>query len=155
MRYLTLLLGLGLGACSAEAHPEQDRPAQASAEHAHGAGRTQAMIPLMQGLERQMAAAAVGLWRDDFAAIARAGEGIADHPGIEDAELQRLRTALGDRFGEFERADVAVHEAGLALREAGIARDVAAATRAFTRASEGCVGCHTAVRAQVRAGAPR
>lgn len=151
------LAGALFAGCAPEAQDapesqEASEPASATQDHAEvgAAAGTLPLKEIMQGLERDMADAAHGLWTQDAAAVETAAGGIADHPRVPQEQMAIIQATLGDDFGKFVEFDQAVHGASVALRDlAAQGPPMEDLLAQMVVIQEGCVACHTAYRAKV------
>jgi hypothetical protein len=159
---VSVLALLAVGSCGPAAptgealHTEAEAShdeAQASHDGAQGAAGEHAALTLkeiMQGLERDMATAAHGLWIEDRASVGAGARGVAEHPHVTSEQMAVIQAALGDDFTAFVRHDQEVHGAAVALTEAAATAD-AGLLAGYVRVQEGCVACHTAFRTRLAA----
>ena len=125
----------------------------AYAQHDHAAegdGPRRPLKNLMVALGQDMSRLGDGLLHEDYEMIHRAAQDIADHPRVTPEEMAAIRQALGDGFQAFVGFDVDVHETAVQIAEAAEARQLGRIVQHYARVQQGCIGCHTAYRAQVR-----
>ncbi len=155
--WLAALMAVTTVACNdVEAEPTAADPAASHdhGDHAHGEPTTSSaangsLKPIMVTLGQQMAGMQAGLWVEDFTAVAKAAEGIADHPHVGPDEVARIKGVLGPEMVDFVGADKVVHDAAVRLGEAAAAKDLDATLEELAATQSGCVSCHTQFRARL------
>lgn len=157
---VVLPLLLVLAGCRPAAEPDDDTsvtvetPDTAAADHAHGAVDSalepQPLLPIMVKLGADLVAVSYALVTDDFDKVTESSEAMARHAPISEADLARIRAALGPEMGAFEAADERVHLASVRLHEAAAARDTSAVLRQLADVQSGCVACHAQFRERLR-----
>ena len=111
---------------------------------------TKRLRPLMVGLAQDMDRIATGLWYEDYDLIRQGAQGIAQHPKIPSDQIAIIKKTLGDEFSSFVRYDKTVHQTATELVRAAEARKWSDVLRIHDRLQNGCMGCHTAYRDQLR-----
>lgn len=105
---------------------------------------------LMVELGQDMNRISDGLWHEDYDMIRRAGRSIADHPKIDSEQMETIRRALGDRFEQFVAYDRMVHDTADRLAAAASARNMQRLLEERNQLTNGCLGCHSTFRTEVR-----
>jgi hypothetical protein len=133
---LVLMLFAGLS-MSQEAPPPDPRPLSA----------------LMVDLSQDMNRIHEGIWREDFRMIRTGARRIAAHPKIMPEQMAVIKQALGEAFGTFVGYDRLVHDTADSIATLAGSADPRL-QRILTlegQLQQGCVSCHAAYRARVRA----
>lgn len=104
----------------------------------------------MQGLERDLATVAHGIWLDDSKSVAQGAGRVADHPRAMPNQVGIIQSTLGGEFASFVQQDQKVHHDAAALAELAAASVPAAQLfDQYVRVQEGCISCHMQFRARV------
>lgn len=111
---------------------------------------TRPIRSIMVGLAQDAGRINDGLWHEDFEMIRLGARGVADHPKLAPDERALVSEALGEEFAVFVAFDTAVHEAADAMADAASTQDVSRILDLYRQVQNGCLGCHTAYRTQVR-----
>jgi len=158
---LILLVGILVVACQQPDAPPSDALPEPSASPTAAAPSEAVPIPdyvvlprlyeLMLGIEEDMAGLNAGLWREDYAAIARHAEGIATHPPVPEPEAQTIGRVLGDAMQAFGTMDTNVHDLAVEIGELAGQENLAAIVDCVTALDRGCVACHSQFRGRLRA----
>lgn len=146
-----LIVAFVVGACAEEPSEDTEEAVADSPQQAAEARPDQLPLPeIMQALERDMAAAAAGLWIEDPQAIAAAARRVADHPSVTVEYRAVIQEELGDEFPAFVEYDQEVHHTAMILAEGAEAEaPIAELLERHHEVARGCVGCHTAFRSRL------
>ena len=109
------------------------------------------LLQIMQQLGRDLNQISDGMLSEDYAAIAKAAQAIAEHPLPRVAERTKIIGGLGADAGRFRQGDQAVHDAALAVKDAAATADNAQILQSYMGLVQGCMDCHNTFRARVRA----
>ena len=138
------VLGLVVSSCASgerdngnSAHPETLADSELSEP---------SLIGIMQGLEKNLAEVAHGLWVQDSDLVQEAAARIADHPKIPEHQLVAIKAELGSEMPAFAQFDQVVHSAAVELTEAV---DLAKMFEIYSRMEQGCFSCHAVYQERV------
>ncbi|HSG47472.1 MAG TPA: hypothetical protein VLA43_06670, partial [Longimicrobiales bacterium] len=153
--------GCGTGAGDQEMAPDtadrdaaQDSAAQdspASEPDASTRGVVPGLFAIMAGLQRDMAELDRGLWLEDHDVMAAAARAIADHPTVPDNEARSIAGVLGAEMADFKGFDTRVHDLAVRIEALAAEADMDGIVQAQGDLHDGCVACHSAFRARLRA----
>ncbi len=152
-----LLIGGAVGCASPDSSGEpaaaDPRDEGAAVEEASPIRATlPGLFSIMAGLQGDMAGLESALWREDFDALVTRATAIADHPMVPPAEAQAIAGVLGPDMGAFKQHDTRVHDLAVRIGELATVGDLEGVLTTRADLVEGCVACHVAFRARIRAG---
>lgn len=104
---------------------------------------------IMQGLNDNVAEISTGLFTDDFELIAHGATGIAEHPHIPPAQVQRVARELGEEMAAFKQFDTRVHDLSIEIRDAAESLNRNAVISGYRDLMDGCLACHGAYKERV------
>lgn len=104
---------------------------------------------IMQGLNDNVAEISSGLFTDDFELIAHGATGIAEHPHIPPAQVQRVARELGEEMAAFKQFDTRVHDLSIEIRDAAESLNRNAVISGYRDLMDGCLACHGAYKERV------
>ncbi len=157
-----LAVTLALAACRSPA-PDAEMPGDAEAVPADAgpAARQDGaasdgvpLRPIMQKLGADMAGFTQALWLEEYDQMAAYADDIVNHPRMSPAEIQRIKSELGQEMDGFVAADEAVHTGALRLEDAAEVRDVDLILQRLNELQVGCMACHTQFRQRLRTDQP-
>lgn len=109
------------------------------------------MEKMMLELSANMARINEGIWRDEFAEVALAAEGIAEHPLPPLLQRLELLAELGADASRFMDADKEMKAAAMQIRQAAEERRIDEVISRYQVLQQRCVACHAWYRDPSRA----
>lgn len=160
-----LLIALAMTGATAYQSPASDDGAPddvlaAQADTGHTAGQdstTSDGLPVrisMQRLGADMSGFTQVMLLEDYEQMTVYADDIVHHPDMTPAEIQRIKSELGQEMDGFVAADEAVYTQALRLQEAAEARDMDLTLRRLHELQVGCVTCHVQFRQRLRTDLP-
>ena len=130
--------------------PAPDSGTQSPEAAAEAAPGTRPLVEIMQGLERDLAVVAHGIWVRDTEIVREGAAAIADHPRVPLEQMATVQAELGEEFGGFVQLDRQVHDLAVELAAAAEASpDPSTLFATFIEIQQGCMSCHAAFQTRV------
>ncbi len=120
-------------------------------EPVHSTRDTLPLLLIMRNLEQNMAAVQAGIWRGNYDVVQEAARAMAEHAKIPPREIERIRSALGEKgLEEFVAADQYWHEKAMELAKVAGDRDMDRIVALTTELLQRCSACHVDFRQPLR-----
>ena len=119
-------------------------------EHHHGHNgsdkATQPIIEIMRGMNTNLNKLTDAVILEDFSLIASSAHDIANHPGIDQEDLNQLFERLGNRKQAFISCDSAVHNLAADISKAAEAQNMDLVLEKYAAMLAKTVECHQKYR---------
>lgn len=114
-------------------------------------GHTLPLLAMMINLEQNLAALQAGIWRGEYETISKAANGLVSHGKLDDQEIQKIRTILGDDgLKNFAAADAFWHDKAKELAREANEKDLEKITNLTAEMIQRCSSCHIKYRTPLR-----
>ena len=127
-------------------------------EHHHGHATSEEAKPIaeiMQGMNSSLHDLTSAIVLEDYALIAAAAQGIVNHPGIAQEDLDALFARLGTEKEAFIACDGRVHELAGEIAEAGEQENMDIALEKYSAMIGKTVECHRNYRSNMKVGSEK
>lgn len=109
------------------------------------------LLTMMVNLEQNLAALQAGIWRGDYDTVSKAADGLVSHGKLDDQEVQKIRTILGDEgLKNFVAADAFWHEKAEEIAREASQKGLEKITNLTAEMIQRCSSCHIRFRTPLR-----